>query len=377
MNATLAMMFLMVVLVDVLLAITPWLMPKTECFAVTVPAGARNQEPLRSLMRAYARWMGVCAALCLVAWPIVLGLGNLDLATERGIGLFAGLVSATMCIPVLVSFVLMLHYRKRVRQVKAERGWKAEGAQVAAFVGQEEFPKPISLAWNLAYIPVVAAMVTFALLNYDKFPDMVPMHIDFNGTVTNLVPKTLGTVMFPAMMAAFMGVVFTGAHWGILRSKKPIDPEAPASSALAYGRFARTTSIVMFVGGLGISVATGVLFFASSLGGVPMTAATIGMMVVAIGFVAAFMFVSVRLGQSGGRIAGDVSGEGGSIPRDDDAFWPLGIFYVNRNDPSIFVPKRFGVGWTLNLGNVGTWVVLALFVLVIVVFTLGVSSVAA
>lgn len=36
---------------------------------------------------------------------------------------------------------------------------------------------------------------------------------------------------------------------------------------------------------------------------------------------------------------------------DDDSHWIGGIIYFNKNDPSIFVEKRFGVGWTLNFAN--------------------------
>ncbi len=36
---------------------------------------------------------------------------------------------------------------------------------------------------------------------------------------------------------------------------------------------------------------------------------------------------------------------------DEDSYWKGGIIYFNKNDPSIFVEKRFGVGWTLNFAN--------------------------
>jgi uncharacterized membrane protein len=29
------------------------------------------------------------------------------------------------------------------------------------------------------------------------------------------------------------------------------------------------------------------------------------------------------------------------------------VIYDNRDDPAVFVPKRFGVGWTVNLGSAG------------------------
>lgn len=37
--------------------------------------------------------------------------------------------------------------------------------------------------------------------------------------------------------------------------------------------------------------------------------------------------------------------------RDDDRYWYGNIFYNNPDDPEVFVPKRYGLGWTVNLGH--------------------------
>lgn len=37
--------------------------------------------------------------------------------------------------------------------------------------------------------------------------------------------------------------------------------------------------------------------------------------------------------------------------RDDDRYWYGGFFYNNPDDPALLVPKRFGLGWTLNFGH--------------------------
>ena len=37
--------------------------------------------------------------------------------------------------------------------------------------------------------------------------------------------------------------------------------------------------------------------------------------------------------------------------RDDDKHWRGGLFYINREDPALWVARRFGLGWTLNFGN--------------------------
>ena len=34
-----------------------------------------------------------------------------------------------------------------------------------------------------------------------------------------------------------------------------------------------------------------------------------------------------------------------------------GIFYFHPNDPALLVPKRFGIGYTLNFGNPWCWAV--------------------
>jgi hypothetical protein len=44
-----------------------------------------------------------------------------------------------------------------------------------------------------------------------------------------------------------------------------------------------------------------------------------------------------------------------------------GSFYTNPNDPALLVPKRFGVGYTLNFGNPWSWAVLAFVLLMVAV----------
>ena len=61
--------------------------------------------------------------------------------------------------------------------------------------------------------------------------------------------------------------------------------------------------------------------------------------------------------------------------RDDDRFWKAGLLYINRTDPAIVVTARFGVGWTLNLGNPAAWLIIA--VIIATVASLAVIRIAA
>jgi uncharacterized membrane protein len=77
-----------------------------------------------------------------------------------------------------------------------------------------------------------------------------------------------------------------------------------------------------------------------------------------------------KVGQSGSRLEVDVVDDDveGITNYDDDRFWRAGIFYINKNDPSIFVEKRFGVGWSINFGNpIGYFILFLPIVLILVI----------
>ena len=59
-------------------------------------------------------------------------------------------------------------------------------------------------------------------------------------------------------------------------------------------------------------------------------------------------------------------GLGRTGQRPPDSAWK-GSFYSNANDPALLVPKRFGIGYTLNFGNPWSWAVLAFVLLMVAV----------
>jgi hypothetical protein len=48
----------------------------------------------------------------------------------------------------------------------------------------------------------------------------------------------------------------------------------------------------------------------------------------------------------------------GSVEGDEYYVW--GLFYVNARDERIWIPKRLGIGWTLNFGRPAGWLMLGL-----------------
>lgn len=53
------------------------------------------------------------------------------------------------------------------------------------------------------------------------------------------------------------------------------------------------------------------------------------------------------------------------IDRRDARYWFAGVFYYNPEDPNAIVPKRFGLGWTVNVAHPVGKVFLAIIIAMI------------
>lgn len=79
--------------------------------------------------------------------------------------------------------------------------------------------------------------------------------------------------------------------------------------------------------------------------------------------------VAVFLTTGRGRAADD-----SAVDRTDARFW-AGNIYVNRDDPAVVVPGRFGMGGrTLNVGNPRTWLLLIAVMALVVIVSVAKSA---
>ena len=358
--ATIGMFTTMTLALGLLLAFTPYLMRRNECFAVAVPGTAQKDPRIVALKKRYATFMvGPTAAatiLSLIAGTMIAHGGEQTDSAVAIAGSFAE--CAAVLALVVASFVLMLRNRRKVMALKQQEGWETAHAQTAAVVTEEDLPGPLPLAWNLLYVPVILGTLALGLALYPHMPDMLPMHADFNGTVTRYEPKSLGTAIgFPVLLEVFLAACFTFCQWMMLRSKRPTDPAAPATSALAYGLFARAQSIFLLIIGILLGAGIGILFMLSSAGFIRLEQAGFIVIVLCVPIVIGIIALSVVYGQAGSRVFKRMQGDT-PLLADDDEHWKLGVIYFNRDDASLFLPERFGIGWTMNLARPAAWAII-------------------
>lgn len=361
-DSLILMVFLVAIifLSGAILAATPWFMKRNECFAVTIPESAQADVRFLAFRKRYAAAVLAVTLICAVALGVVSNvvLGKMSSATDAASlnAILAAAIVAAATMPLIASFALMLHYRKRVKAIKREEGWKAERDEAVALIGFEEAPAPPSLAWNVVYVPIVLITLALGLALYPSTPDLVPTHIDFAGNVNQWTPKGPALIAFPLLVEVFMAACFIFSHWMTIRSKKDVDPARPAISAYAYGAFARAECILLLVGGSVLTAVLGIAMILMMTEFLSMLVTMVLIIVATLVFVGATIAFSIVYGQSGSRLVKRLE-ENGDIIADNDEHWKAGIFYWNKDDASLILPKRFGVGWTMNWARPAAWVI--------------------
>ena len=359
-----------VVLAGAAMASAPWLVRSTECFAVTVPEAMAGDPRLVGLKRRYSATVAVLSAAAAAATGVACLLDP-----EGAVGAVALLVSTVVL--MVASFALMLRYRSRVARLKREGGWRATRQVRFAAVGEADLPRPLSLAWELVHVPIVLLTVGLGVSLLPSMPDRVPVHFGATGAADGWVDKGPAAVLLPVGIVVFMAVCMTFAHVAIVRSKRGVDAGAPATTAWGYAMFARAQSVMLVATGVAFNLAFSLMPL--QMAGVVSAGVLLAvMLLLAVATLVACVWMAVAYGQGGCRAAarlgvdasGGTSGDSRALSADDDRFWRAGVFYVNPDDPSLFVLKRFGIGWTLNWARPVSWAVMGGFSVLMVALLL-------
>ncbi len=354
-------MALITFLSGALIAATPWLTRSREAFAVSVPETAQTDPRIRNMRRAYL--------VCVLVVSTVSAIATLALGSTYPLAM-----AAVVCAPVAAGFALMLVFRARVQTIKRAEGWGTRGARLSAVVGAAEAnaPRPLPLAWDLLYLPVILTTLALTLALYPAMPDPVPVHFNAAGVVDDYMAKGWQVIVMPIAVQAFMALCLTASHWQILRSRRPSSPEHPVASAIAYGMFARAQSVTLLVSGIVITVSIAIMPLAFA-GVITSDQSLVALVIIIIGAILPNLGVSLVYGQAGSRLLRRMTAAS-ELDFDDDVNWKFGLFYVNRDDPSVVVPRRFGVGWAMNWGNPKSWGLVALLAAAVAVFFVVVEN---
>lgn len=361
MNPSLLVRVILVTL-GILSAVAHWLVPRFTrpdlYFAVTVAPGFRDSAEGRSILRRFRR------ELIGVSVPALALLGVLVLTYT--------LPLAPLGLLLQLGAYFAVYYRAR-RHVLPH-------AIVPTTVREAQVGKRnrrVPGGWPTAIGPfvLIAACAGYLGKNWRRVPARLVMHWGANGQPDRWAQRSLGTVFFPLIIAAAVLLTMTLLLYGMAHWLRPI--HAGGVEGEHESRYRRTASILL------LALEYWVAVLCSWLAVRPLLPHAFQQPPVGLAMLPGLIAVAATailmwLGQGGSRISpAQPTDPESTTPvgdRTEDRFWRLGIFYFNREDPSVMVEKRFGIGYTVNLARPVAWVIILLPVLTLIAVTTTIAA---
>jgi uncharacterized membrane protein len=361
----LAIMLFVIVLDLLIFYLVPRLTRPDIYFAVTVPPDFRDSADGRAILSRYRLELIISSAIALA---IVLATIWLPRTAYLEIVPLAGVF-------LQLAGVFFAYYRARRRvQPHAVAPVTVREAELA--------PHEVRLpgGW-LVQIPPFALLAFAALwlrLHWDTIPDRFPIHWGINGQPNGWATRSIQGVYAPLEIAAVIGAGMAFLAYAMLRWSRLIRVRGPAS--IGERRFRHVVVSILVATEYFLAILftwVGLLPLAHNPNGPP---GLIPFLLFELVFTVVIIALLIRLGQGGSRLASvepvyDRRPAAAPVgDRTADRYWKLGVVYVNRDDPALFVEKRFGLGYTINFGHNGAWVFLAALVAIVVLTILLVPS---
>lgn len=336
-------------------AFTPYFTRKTECFGISIPEKEYENGTLMVYRKRFAVSSLLIGLLCFSAYILWYFLSK----STDFFAIFGILVQ------FIIEFFVYLRYHNLVKGFKDKSAWKNEVASSLTIDLTNDSKNYISSAWLLLFPVIIVATVLLGFAFYDKIPQQVPMHYDIAGNVNSYAQKSYGLIFFAPVMQLFMAVLFAFVFVMVKSRRRRIDSGNEEESRRKHNIFRRSMGIYAIVGGLLMQL----VFALMQLNIIGLVSAMVSAsvaIVTSVGLCIYAIVIGVIVGQGGSRVRSKKRSADKLTIKDADHFWKLGMFYVNTEDPAIFVEKRFGIGYTVNFGRPAAYLFLVGILLITV-----------
>lgn len=362
------LLFVTVAFLMVLQITIPFIVKRTVVFGVTIPVDEIRNEQLLYYKKLYAIltfFISIGALALYFIW-------SNDIPSTENHLILAGLL-----LPFVILFISMslyFYFHMKVTTLKREKQWFKDRKQVK--VSELNLrTKDEMLPWIVYVVPMVitAGLIVFTLVNYNSLPDQIPTHWGPDGKPDSFMTKTYLSALTLPLVLLVMNAMFLGINELTRNSGIKLSAGNIKASRVRQLRLRKYTSWLLFFISILISMLFTFLQFTTLYEN---SVSDLMIITMPLAFSALVLIGTILMAIKVGKKDSDLDvevideGTGEAINADDDQYWKGGLFYFNPEDPSIFVEKRFGVGWTLNFARPLGYLILVGPLLVIVLITL-------
>ncbi len=322
-------------LIAVLFIAQPWFARKNVMFGVVFADESIWEDKKSRQIRSRYLSRGI-AAVCIL---LMLLIGTFTLIQIKTVQ--AAVYSGTLILLILIESLFFVSANRQMRALKQVMppNPRLSSGKITVSIGNNQ-TAVVPLRWFLLLLPLLLATVMIAVFGYPAMADRIPIHFGLAGP-DRWADKSWGVVLSPIALELVIGAA------ALLIRHAPAAVKGNPDAAPDYPHY-RKAMVRLMIGFCLINELFFLLIVISFLTPVATFWFNIGMAVTVI-LVIAMLLLYFRLARG--------KQPSGRILNDDDK-WVGGIFYFNRSDPSLFIEKRVGIGYTLNMARPTAWVLL-------------------
>lgn len=335
------------ILIFIMGIMMPNLTRKNIIFGVLIPQDKIESEEINGFKRNYLNKYVLCCGLYLLLYAFVIVIYPKQFLIVGGVFVY-----------IFISSAIYFLTFKKLKDLKSRNKWTDGKKEVVyletSFRSSSKENMLVSPLWFVIPIVIIILNIICIYRQYDVLPMRIATHWGANGEVNGWIKKSyLSLMSMPLIQLFVIGVMFV-AYKSIGWSKQQISVADPELSKEQNRLFRRKWSGAMVF----ITIMISLLFTLTNLKIIGLfnisSNSMLGLsMVISPIIIIIVIVLAIRTGQGGSRIRikRETTSVNNYIERDNDSMWKLGMFYYNPKDPSIFVEKRFGIGFTINFGN--------------------------
>ena len=282
---------------------------------------------------------------------------------------------ASFPLVVLPAIILYILFYRRVKPFAAA----GDGLRFASSLKRRHLSEYTNIYLEAIILLLTVIPSLFLIYYYPQLPEKIPVHWDWRGRPDEWARKSFGTVFFLSLILVYMQGLFLLVKHGLLTVKMTLPAEHAEEYLRGKEEFLGTTMKLMdWVRVLTVMMMSSLLLnivFSSVehlrhltiIVAITDSLSTLLLVAVSCYFVVRLIRIDRRLKRTVGRVYVQCG-------RDAAHWYAGGLFYYNPDDPSVFVEKLVGFGYTFNMANRRVYLYLAYAILLPLIMSWGLTK---
>lgn len=337
--------FIVTLFIAAIQTVIPYLVNRTIVFGVSIPEQYIDSKTIKKYKKHYSMSVGFLSVIILGSYVFwVLSNDRLD----NQIALTGAIIEFAL---IFISLSFYLYYHGKTKQIKQQNKW-VENLKQMKVTDLSVRRQDEMLPWYIYLLPIISTvgLMTYTLMNYDMLPDQIPTHWGPSGEADAFTTKTPISAMQLTLVLLMMQLMFLGIHVATKKSGIKLSATSLQPSRNRQLLLRKYSSWLLYIVVLAITM---LMSYFQLMTIHPEIGEGSAKILIPFGFLilvlVGTLVFAIKVGRSDKEV--EIPFEEKIMNHDEDQYWRGGIFYFNKNDPSIFVEKRFGVGWTINFAN--------------------------